>query len=150
MDTVGSPLSLSFPSPEADPLSLAQDDKPAESKDASTDDVEMKTDEANPAASTSTPAAEAGAATPAKSKRKAEVTTSRLSNLSRVTPTQLSAISFPSDARYIPVRPVVTPSAQASSSAPSPRSIIGSSTGPGSATSVAGGGGILMVRDTEH
>ncbi|CAO1615156.1 unnamed protein product [Sympodiomycopsis kandeliae] len=46
------------------------------------------------------------AAPPKRQRRKAEPSSERLQNYSRVTPAQVKYISFPGDARYIPVRPV--------------------------------------------
>jgi 26S proteasome regulatory subunit N2 len=54
--------------------------------------------------------------------RKKEASSERLQNFSRVTPQQLTYISFPSDSRYQPVRPVSTNSVSRSKK---------SSTGPG-------------------
>lgn len=85
----------------------------------------MKTDDATAPAATTTDETTTPAAKP---KRKAEPTSSRLSNLSRVTPGQVSAVSFPADARYVPVRPV------------------GNTT---SSTAAPSAGGILMVRDQQ-
>jgi 26S proteasome regulatory subunit N2 len=86
---------------------------------------------------------DAAAAAPAKPKRKAEATTDRLSNLSRVTPAQLSYISFPSDARYVPVRPLFSSS---SSSTPVSKGDVKQGT---ATPSIGAGGGILMMRDNE-
>lgn len=89
----------------------------------------MKMDEPEPAAA----ATAAATATPAKPKRKAEPTSDRLSNLSRVTPAQLPYIAFAPDARWVPVRPVNA-------------GVVAPSEG---ATLVGAGGGILMMRDRE-
>ncbi|KAL8279340.1 hypothetical protein RQP46_008152 [Phenoliferia psychrophenolica] len=108
--------------------SMDTDDKPAEAKPTS-EDTEMKSDEPATAAA---PAASEGAAattadaTPAKPKRKAEATSSVLSNLSRVTPAQLPFITFAPDARWTPVRPVHS-----------------------GESSIGAGGGILLMRDSE-
>lgn len=108
---------------------METDDKATEEKTAeTTDDAEMKVDEA------------AGSDDKRKeqTKRKApEPSSSRLENLSRVTPAQLQYISFPSDSRYVPVRPVN------SGSAPAP------SASSRSAPPVGFGGGILLMRDTK-
>ncbi|GJN93401.1 hypothetical protein Rhopal_006456-T1 [Rhodotorula paludigena] len=115
---------------------METDEKAADEKTAN-DDAEMKTDESsgNAEASTSSPAKKDKAA------RKApEPSSSRLENLSRVTPAQLAYISFPSDARYVPVRPVNAglPSSPATAA----------STATRTAPAVGSGGGILLVRDT--
>ena len=68
--------------------------------------------------------------------RKKETTSERLQNISRVTPQQLTYISFPPDSRYQPVRPVST------SSVPRPKK---PSAGPGETYS--GVGGILVLLD---
>lgn len=68
----------------------------------------MKVDEPEkPAEGTST--------TPAaiKPKKQREPTSEKLSNLSRVTPSQLSVVVFPPEGRFQPVRPVSVPQAQA-------------------------------------
>jgi 26S proteasome regulatory subunit N2 len=67
-------------------------------------------------------------------------------NFSRVTPAQLAYISFPSDGRYQPVRPVSTKSQTSRSS----KLIAGGSPsvlGLGS-EKYAGGGGILILMDS--
>lgn len=48
-----------------------------------------------------------GASTSKKSRRKAEATSERLQNYSRVTPAQTKYVTFPSDSRYAPIRAVV-------------------------------------------
>ena len=68
--------------------------------------------------------------------RKKEATSERLQNFSRVTPQQLSYISFPSDSRYQPVRPVSTSWVSRSKK---------SSTGLGE--TYTGVGGILVLLD---
>lgn len=105
-----------------------EDVKPAKDGESS----EIKTSEEKTAASSSS----------AKPKRKAEPTSERLANVSRVTPAQLPYISFPPDARWTPVRPVVT-----STSGPSPSA--GSSPDTKATPSIGAGGGILLVRDGE-
>jgi len=68
--------------------------------------------------------------------RKKEATFERLQNFSRVTPQQLTYISFPPDSRYQPVRPVSTSSVSRSKK---------SSAGPGETST--GVGGILVLLD---
>ncbi|BGP00453.1 26S proteasome regulatory subunit RPN2 [Rhodotorula toruloides] len=111
---------------------METDEKAEEKPAESTDDAEMKVDEA------------AGEDKKKdQTKRKApEPSSSRLENLSRVTPAQLQYISFPSDSRYVPVRPVN------SGSAPAPSSL-SSVTSSRSAPPVGFGGGILLMRDTK-
>lgn len=96
----------------------------------------MKTDEDDaPKADDAT-----ASTTPAKPKRKVEPTSDRLSNLSRVTPAQLSYITFPTDARYVPVRPIFSSHARASTAA---------NPAVSATPSIGAGGGILMMRDRE-
>ena len=68
--------------------------------------------------------------------RKKEASSERLQNFSRVTPQQLTYISFPQDSRYQPVRPVSTNSVSRSKK---------SSTGPWEI--YTGVGGILVLLD---
>ena len=80
------------------------------------------------------------AAPPAKPKRTPEPSSERLSNFSRVTPAQLSYISFPADCKYQPVRAI--------SSGPVQRA--GKRTGKAAlsaAKSGGGGGGIVLLLD---
>lgn len=70
--------------------------------------------------------------------RKKEAAFERLQNFSRVTPQQLTYISFPPDSRYQPVRPVSTSPVSASRSKKS-------SAGPGEILN--GVGGILVLLD---
>ncbi|KAM0786612.1 hypothetical protein ACM66B_002066 [Microbotryomycetes sp. NB124-2] len=127
-----------------------KEDKPAA---PTSEDTEMKDDTtaATAVAGTAEASGDATNATdgtttetkPTKSKRKAEPSSSRVSNLSRVTPAQLGVIQFPQDSRYVPVRPIVSSSSSSttlSSAAPTSSSLT---------SSVAGGGGILLVRDTQ-
>lgn len=68
--------------------------------------------------------------------RKKEASSERLQNFSRVTPQQLTYISFPSDSRYQPVRPVSTNSVSRSKKSSS-----------GSGETYTGVGGILVLLD---
>ena len=68
--------------------------------------------------------------------RKKEASSERLQNFSRVTPQQLTYISFPPDSRYQPVRPVSTNSVSRSKK---------STTGPWE--TYTGVGGILVLLD---
>ena len=68
--------------------------------------------------------------------RKKEASSERLQNFSRVTPQQLTYISFPPDSRYQPARPVSTNSVSRSKK---------SSTGPGE--TYTGVGGIVVLLD---
>lgn len=86
-------------------------------------------------------AVEAPTASPVKPKRKAEATSDRLSNLSRVTSAQLAHISFPAESRYVPVRSIFASASTASTSTKARVSTL--------APSVGSGGGILMMRDRE-
>jgi len=70
--------------------------------------------------------------------RKKEASSERLQNFSRVTPQQLTYISFPTDSRYQPVRPVSTNSVSRSKK---------SSTGP--LDTYTGVGGILVLLDEQ-
>lgn len=99
------------------------------------------------------PKPESGLAKSSK-RRKDEASMDKLSNLSRVTPTQLPHIIFPDDSRYVPVRPLL-----ASSSAQKSHLLKLGSTGGlttvvahailSQADSVAtgAGGGILVMKD---
>lgn len=88
-------------------------------------------------------------------RRKEEGTIDKLSNLSRVTATQLPYITFPEDSRYVPVRPLLASSATQKSSHPNSKvGLTGSSTSVAQvilsqADSIAtgAGGGILVMRD---
>ncbi|BGP13392.1 proteasome regulatory particle base subunit [Rhodosporidiobolus nylandii] len=119
-----------------------QKDKEKEEKG---EDEAMKTDDAKPAGEDSemkvdepeASAKEGGEKKPAKKEK--EPSSSRLQNLSRVTPAQLAYISFPpSESRFLPVRPVNSTNGSAAG-VPSSRSLGG----------VGAGGGILLVRDTK-
>ena len=109
-----------------------QDEKP----EVKAEDAEMKTDEDDAAK----PDEATTATTPAKPKRKVEPTSDRLSNLSRVTPAQLSYITFPTDARYVPVRPIFSSHSRASTAA---------NPAVSATPRIGAGGGILMMRDRE-
>jgi len=76
---------------------------------------------------------------PSTSRRKTEPLFELRPNFSRVTPAQLAHISFPSDGRYQPVRPVSTKSQAVKPAASAPP-------GPGS-EKYPGGGGILILTD---
>lgn len=81
---------------------------------------------------------------PPASKKKVEPTSEIRPNFTRVTPAQLSYISFPPDGRYQPVRPVTTqgqhPKTKSTSGAPA--------LGSGSER-YAGGGGIIILTDSQ-
>lgn len=77
----------------------------------------------------------------AKPKRKAEPTSERLANLTRVTPAQLSHISFPADSRYVPVRSIFASTSSATTGS--------SSKSTATRSTLSTGGGILMMRDRE-
>lgn len=101
----------------------------------------MKVDEVEPTAPKAegtTPAAEAP--TTSKPTRKREPTSEKLSNLSRVTPSQLAHISFPPDSRFQPVRAVSVAVINLSQATPLGKK----GTGP---QRYASGGGILMLID---
>ncbi|WAR52734.1 hypothetical protein PtB15_2B159 [Puccinia triticina] len=85
-------------------------------------------------------------------RRKDEGSIDKLSNLSRVTATQLPYITFPNDSRYVPVRPLLASSATQKSH--HKVGLTGSSTSVAhailsQADSIAtgAGGGILVMRD---
>ena len=82
-------------------------------------------------------------------KRKAEPSFERVANFSRVTPAQLSYVSFPADGRYQPVRPVSlhTPATKGGRVASTGAGKRGN--GPSGLLSerYAGGGGILILAD---
>ncbi|KDE05351.1 hypothetical protein MVLG_04266 [Microbotryum lychnidis-dioicae p1A1 Lamole] len=128
----------------------------AKAKESAQADEAMETDNAKPSTTTPAPAttSEGDKQPAATSKEEAsttatgegadksttklkrrEPTSTRLQNLSRVTPPQLSTVTFPKEARYVPVRPVAS---------------LSETTGVASGvSSVGGGGGILLVRDQE-
>ena len=100
----------------------------------------MKIDEATPLATGDGATAPLAATT--KPKRKAaEPSSERLANLTRVTPAQLSHISFPADSRYVPVRSFFA----STSSSASTSAVKSTST----RNTLSTGGGILMMRDRE-
>ncbi|KZT30619.1 26S proteasome regulatory complex non-ATPase subcomplex Rpn2/Psmd1 subunit [Neolentinus lepideus HHB14362 ss-1] len=76
--------------------------------------------------------------------KKAEPASEELSNFSRVTPAQLAYISFPSEGRYQPVRPVSTKS---TSSIKGGKAKSGSGISDLTSERYAGGGGILILID---
>ncbi|KNZ43788.1 hypothetical protein VP01_986g9 [Puccinia sorghi] len=88
-------------------------------------------------------------------RRKEEGGIDKLSNLSRVTATQLPYITFPEDSRYVPVRPLLASSATQKSSPPHSKvGLTGSSTSVAQAIlsqadsiATGAGGGILVMRD---
>lgn len=92
----------------------------------------MKVDEADAGSKP----AEDGAPSTSKPKKQREPSSEKLSNLSRVTPAQLSYIVFPPESRFQPVRPVVV--------SPAPT---GKSQKKGAVQRSVGGGGILMLLD---
>lgn len=101
-------------------------------------DVEMKTDEPTKHGDVSPISGSISnlVDTSKPASRKKEATSERLQNISRVTPQQLTYISFPPDSRYQPVRPVSTNSVSRSKKP---------STGPGE--TFTGVGGILVLLD---
>lgn len=112
-------------------LSHLQDEK----KDG---DVEMKTDEPTKHGDVSPISGSISNLVDASKppSRKKEPSSERLQNFSRVTPQQLTYISFPSDSRYQPVRPVSTNSVSRSKKASN-----------GSGETYTGVGGILVLLD---
>ncbi|KAG8987204.1 proteasome regulatory particle base subunit, partial [Tulasnella sp. 427] len=110
---------------------METDEKKTEAKPKD-DDASMKVDETDPSAKP----AEDGAPATGKPKKQREPSSEKLSNLSRVTPAQLSYIAFPPEARFQPVRPVVV-------SSPS----TGRAQKKGAIQRSVGGGGILMLLD---
>ncbi|KAI8980724.1 26S proteasome regulatory complex non-ATPase subcomplex Rpn2/Psmd1 subunit [Trametes punicea] len=111
-------------------------------------DVEMKpgeaparNDDVSPISGSLSNLAE-GTSTPNKG-RKAEPSSEKLSNFSRVTPAQLAYITFPPEGRYQPVRVVSTgPPPSATKAAKSASAAVLGSERSG------GGGGILIMADT--
>ncbi|KAI6153672.1 26S proteasome regulatory complex non-ATPase subcomplex Rpn2 Psmd1 subunit [Pisolithus tinctorius] len=108
----------------ADQESMDTDEKVEVRKDT---DVEMKTEEV-----------------PSSSRRKSEPASEKLANFSRVTPIQLGYVSFPSDGRYQPVRPVtsntlIPKGTKGASSQPTKKGLV--------SERYAGGGGILILVD---
>ena len=147
MDTVSPSLTILF---SCNVLTRYEQDEKVEEKSeqkVEAKDEDMKIDEPEASSSTTTPAP---APTPKKIK-KVEPTSDRLSNLSRVTPAQLSYISFPADSRYVPVRPFAAVTALSPTTTTMGSSLLSSANGNIHSTlaSRAGGGGILMMRDKE-
>ncbi|KAG9043742.1 proteasome regulatory particle base subunit [Tulasnella sp. UAMH 9824] len=110
---------------------MEMDEKRSEAKPKE-EDTAMKVDEAESGAK----AGEEGAPSTGKPKKQREPSSEKLSNLSRVTPAQLSYIIFPPESRFQPVRPVVV--------SPPPTA---KSQKKGAVQRSAGGGGILMLLD---
>lgn len=82
-------------------------------------------------------------------KRKAEPSFEKVANFSRVTPAQLSYLSFPPDGRYQPVRPVSLHTQGGKGSRVSSAGAGKKGNGPSGLLSerYAGGGGILILVD---
>lgn len=82
-------------------------------------------------------------------KRKAEPSFEKVANFSRVTPAQLSYISFPPDGRYQPVRPVSLQTPAAKGGRVTSAGTGKKGNGPSGVLSerYAGGGGILILVD---
>lgn len=114
-------------------------------KQEGSEDAEMKVDGSADAA----PGASSTSATSKKkgAKEQAEASYEKLPNLSRVVPAQMPFISFPSESRYLPVRPLASsqPQHHGIVRAPaSPAAILESIVESGMGAS----GGILVLRDT--
>ncbi|KAF8078702.1 armadillo-type protein [Lyophyllum atratum] len=122
-----------------------------EKQDAKTEgegDVEMKEEPASPKDGDVSPINRsisdlAEASSSSKSAKKMEPSFELRPNFSRVTPAQVAYISFPSDCRYQPVRPVSAnvPTKNGKAGIPSPLSAGVAS------EKYAGGGGILILED---
>ncbi|CAA7258713.1 unnamed protein product [Cyclocybe aegerita] len=109
-------------------------------------DVEMKTEVGSPKDGDVSPIIQsvsnlAEESKPSTSRKKLESTFETRPNFSRVTPAQLSYISFPSDGRYQPVRAVSTRTPSKNGKAAATTAL-----GLGS-EKYAGGGGILILTD---
>lgn len=116
----------------------------------------MKDDTAPPTAegtsttegTTADASASSSSSAPKKEKKPAEPSSETLQNFSRVTPSQLAHIVFPTENRFQPVRAVASQSTTA-------RSATAATSGSGKAAPVkkadryAGGGGILVLVDTK-
>ncbi|KAF8140347.1 26S proteasome regulatory complex non-ATPase subcomplex Rpn2 Psmd1 subunit [Boletus edulis] len=117
----------------ADPDAMETDEKSDSKKDG---DVEMKMEDVGSEESKAI-----------STKRKAEPSFEKVANFSRVTPAQLSYISFPSDGRYQPVRPVSL-HAQAAKGGRALSTGVGKKGSSGLLSErYAGGGGILILVD---
>jgi 26S proteasome regulatory subunit N2 len=104
---------------------LPQDEKPVDAKDEAT-------------GSTS--------ATPSKKERKsAEPSSFKVPNMTRVTPLQLPLLSFPSESRYVPVRPLGQLSASPAQNALKKDS---KQTSASTQTQSVASGSIVLLRDT--
>ncbi|KIJ68554.1 hypothetical protein HYDPIDRAFT_146808 [Hydnomerulius pinastri MD-312] len=105
-------------------------------------DVEMKTEDA------AAPGSEESKASTS-TKRKVEPSSEKITNFSRVTPVQLGYISFPSEGRYQPVRPVSlnAPPTKGGKVTSMPAGKKGSGHSGMVSERYAGGGGILILLD---
>jgi 26S proteasome regulatory subunit N2 len=119
----------------ADSDAMETDEKVDSKKDG---DVEMKTEEVGSDESKTI-----------STKRKGEPSFEKVANFSRVTPAQLSYISFPPDGRYQPVRPVSlhAPGAKGSRAASTGAGKKGNGSSGLLSERYAGGGGILILVD---
>jgi len=117
-----------------------QDEKAEPKKDG---DVEMKSDEA-PSSKPTDGSPSAKTPEDTKPKRKLEPSSENVANFSRVTPMQLAYITFPSEGRYQPVRPVSLNTVSPKTGSKSPVFRKASSL---ASERYAGGGGILMLVD---
>ncbi|KZV92476.1 26S proteasome regulatory complex, non-ATPase subcomplex, Rpn2/Psmd1 subunit [Exidia glandulosa HHB12029] len=141
----------------ADDSQMDTDEKP-EKKES---DDAMKVDDAgasgskardvSPLTQLADAATAAGAGTPStstpKPKRTVEPSSEKLSNFSRVTPTQFAYISFPPEGKFQPVRAISTVPPQRGAAASTKRGGKGAALAAVSKT--AGGGGILLLIDTK-
>lgn len=119
-------------------LIAPQDEKVEPKKDG---DVDMKTEDVVTNGSDESKAIS--------TKRKADPTFEKASNFSRVTPAQLSYISFPPDGRYQPVRPVSLHTQAGKGGRVTSVGAGKKGNGPSGVLSerYAGGGGILILVD---
>ena len=114
---------------------LPSDESVQDVKQESDGDAMMKLDEA----------AKEGDSKPSIPRKRPEPVFEMRSNFSRVTPAQLAYISFPSDGRYQPVRPVSNKSQTSKSS----KSVVGGLPSvPGLGSEKYAGGGILILKDS--
>lgn len=136
----------------ADPFD--QDETPASATESKPKEAEaMQTDETPAKDETSTDKDGKDDLSETKKPRKAEPKSENLPNLSRVVPAQLPYITFSSESRFQPVRPVVpervkinvAKKTKQSSASPAAAAIMAQS----SSISSRAGGGIFVMRDTK-
>ncbi|KAK0208117.1 hypothetical protein DFS33DRAFT_1254799 [Desarmillaria ectypa] len=119
-------------------VEMKAEDSPAEGGDISPINGSMSNLADDSKASAQPTITPTSTTSPTLKSRKSEPSSEMLPNFSRVTPAQLSYITFPSDGRYQPVRAVSSKTIKAGK---------GSKVSSSGFSSYSGGGGILMLAD---